>query len=98
MRLRDFLDVAWAHFLSIAGSGAFANPFKVRAQIVYQFYGGDPPPVDEDDEKPKPGTAAAKTRRTQDNTRGITADKVAAMKAVQEQIDSIKAASIRQDE
>lgn len=57
------LDVGWAHLLQGATSGAFTNPYKVRAQMKHLVFGGPPPPPDEDD-TPSPGvTRRGVTRR-----------------------------------
>lgn len=55
----DMLDIGWAHLLEIASSGAFTNPFEVRAQMRHIVWGYEAPPAPEK-ERRQPGSPPTK--------------------------------------
>lgn len=85
----DYLDVAWAHFLRIAGSAnGWVDPFDVRHRIIFALYGGEPPVEREAPEsRPERGVGDTVERRRP----GVPDPKLAQLRRAHEQLEALKA-------
>jgi hypothetical protein len=80
------LDVGWAHLLQGATSGAFTNPYEVRAQLRHIVYGEPAPP-------PKPSPGMPLSGRSRGSSR-ITPDRLDKLAAANERFKEFRAARV----